>query len=84
MSFEEPVPVSGQLVRQLRDGTTETIDMTVDEVQAAKGKYTHEDCSNIKVIYSNGSVMRPYRFIDTQINLKVTIDPETGESHCSW
>jgi hypothetical protein len=79
--MEAPKPVKGTLERLRADGTTETIEMTVDEVRAAPSHYDDYDCQNIIVTYDDDTRVRPYRFVDTQPNIRTRVDPETGELH---
>jgi hypothetical protein len=80
MTEDAPIPVSGSLTRRLPDGTSQTIEMTIDEVKAAPDRYMHHELEGLIVTYSDGSRRRPYRFVETQIRIREVVDPDTGKT----
>jgi hypothetical protein len=72
-------PVKGWLDRVDKDGQPEHIDFTVDEIRDAPNHYTDQELGDLKVEFSDGSIVRPYRFCATAVEIVHTVDPETGE-----
>jgi hypothetical protein len=78
MSVEVSKPVRGTLTRKRSDGTTETIEMTPEEVRAAPAKYPSHECTNIIVEFDDGSRARPYRCVEIDPPIRYVISKTTG------
>jgi hypothetical protein len=67
---EEPKPVRAWFVRwEKKEGSSREVwvkerEMTLEEAAKAPETMNEQECQNIMVEFSNGAMVRPYRFVD--------------------